>query len=188
MPNPYVDPFKLPVSLNLPELSVPDSPIPSDFATGKYDKIGDLYVPTTVVPDYGKGYTGQGDDFYTGHEYGTYTGVGEDGNPTYSRSVSLSGIKTHSNGLRSADLRPGKDRAKSNYDYTNAQANTERARTEWQGTAGNREADIMTWAREWMKNPANAGRSQSEMLADYNNIIDSMYAFKEVKATNILWS
>jgi len=117
------------------------------------------------TPNYGTGYTSSID--YSNKEYGT------------TNKVNLSQIQKSNAGLRSKTLYP--KHGSKEYDFTDAQANTDRARKAWQANASNRTADFMNWVTNWRtKNP---NGTQADMLADYNRLIDQMYLYKREMGT-----
>lgn len=124
-----------------------------------------ILTPEQLAAMYGTGYKGLGKDFeYEGDEYGVIGG-----------KVDLSAIYDHNAALRSKKLTTP-HRAEG-YDYTDAQANTDRARAQWQA-AGNREADFLNYVRNYKAEHPNA--TAQEILGAYNNDIDSQYQFKRL--------
>lgn len=144
--------------IKLPELNLPSLP----FGVGR-DPLLNLNYEYT--PNYGTGYTSSLD--YSNKEYGT------------TERVNLSAIQRANAGRRDAALHP--KHLEEGYDYSNAQANTDRARAQWQSDATNRTTDFMNWAREWQKNNPNG--TQADMLAAYNELIDQMYTYKRQMGT-----
>nr|DAU84777.1 MAG TPA: hypothetical protein [Caudoviricetes sp.] len=115
--------------------------------------------------NYGTGYTSSLD--YSNKEYGT------------TNKVSLSQIQRSNAGLRSKTLYPV--HGNKEYDFTDAQANTDRARTKWQANAENRTNDFLNWVTNWRK--SNPNGTQADMIGAYNTLIDKMYKYKREMAT-----
>ena len=94
----------------------------------------------------------------------------------YGRSspVNIIGIKNARNNARDTNLWPTVNRE--NSDYTNAQKNTDVARAKWQAIPGAREVALLNYASKWLKDNPNG--TVDQMLANYNNSIDSMYQYK----------
>lgn len=122
-------------------------------------------TPASTTKNYGTNYTSDLD--YSNGEYGT------------TKQVNLTGILNANAKLRDKNLAPAHQAE--GYDYYNAQANTDKARKSWQD-AGNREKDFMAWAVKWQSEHPNG--TQSDMLADYNKLIDSMYQYKHEMGTD----
>lgn len=159
--NPFIT--KKPIfGFDVPELTMPEIKLP--FSSGRYP--GGL--PTKTVKNFGSGYTSEMS--YENGEYGT-TG-----------KVNISKIAASDAGLRDKALLPAHKQA--GYDYADAQANTDRARQSWQADPTNRTKDFMSWARAWYQTEGNQGKSQQDMLADYNRLIDSQYAYKHEMGTD----
>lgn len=91
-----------------------------------------------------------------------------------SSPVNIIGIKNARNNARDTNLWPTVNRE--NSDYTNAQKNTDVARAKWQAIPGAREVALLNYASKWLKDNPNGTIDQ--MLANYNNSIDSMYQYK----------
>lgn len=122
-----------------------------------------------VKKNFGLGYTPLTID-YTTKEYGSST------------PISLSAIQAANAGKRPAPGQLTTLHKADGYKYDDAQYNTDEARKAWQNVEGSRTADFMTWAREYLgKNP---GASQEQMIAAYNQAIDSQYQFKRDVAAN----
>lgn len=115
--------------------------------------------------NYGTGYTSSLD--YSNKEYGT------------TNKVSLSQIQRSNAGLRSKTLYPV--HGNKEYDFTDAQANTDRARTKWQDNPENRTNDFLNWVTNWRK--SNPNGTQADMIGAYNTLIDKMYKYKREMAT-----
>lgn len=115
--------------------------------------------------NYGTGYTSNMS--YANREYGT------------TAKVNISAISTADGSKRSNKLKTA--HGQQGYDYTDAQANTDAARKAWQSVEGNREKDFMNWVRWYIGEHPNA--TQGEMLAAYNQAIDSQYQYKHEMGT-----
>lgn len=109
--------------------------------------------------NYGTGY--ETDLNYDNGEYGT------------TNKVNIQDIYKGNPNLRASTLNT--PHAAEGYDYNDAQANTTRMRQLWQ-SKNLRNQDFYNWAQNWYAR--NPGKTQSDMLRDYNNAIDSMYRFK----------
>lgn len=115
--------------------------------------------------NYGTGYTSSLD--YSNREYGT------------TNKVSLSQIQRANARLRSKTLYPV--HGDKEYDFTDAQANTDRARAKWQANTENRTNDFLNWVTNWRK--SNPNGTQADMIGAYNTLIDNMYKYKREMAT-----
>lgn len=158
LPNVY-NPFSKGLStLNMkaPELTRPDYK----------PAIGETPMQYTSTPNYGTGYSSNRD--YSNKEYGT------------TNKVNLSGIKAANAKLRDRALHP--EHMAPQYDYTDAQSNTDKVRGIWQSNPDNRTNDLMRWVSAWAKE--NPGKSQLDMLAAYNRQIDKMYDYKRTMGTD----
>lgn len=165
VPSFTVNPFitKKPIfGFDVPELTMPEKQPP--FNSGLY--LGGL--PAKTVRNYGSGYTSEMS--YDNGEYGT------------TEKVNISKIESSDARLRDKALVTAHKQA--GYDYTDAQANTDRARQSWQADPTNRTKDFMSWAKAWYQTEGNKGKSQQDMLADYNRLIDSQYAYKHEMGTD----
>ncbi len=148
-------------ALTVPGFTMPEFKTPSlPFGVGR-DPLKYKYTP-----NYGTGYTSSRN--YDNGEYGT------------TEKVDLSAIRTANAGRRDKALHPL--HLAEGYDYSDAQANTNRARQQWQSDANNRTADFMSWAKSWRQ--ANPNGTQADMLAAYNSLIDQMYDYKREMATS----
>lgn len=145
------------LNMSAPQLTKPDVSLPFDN--------GNRPIQYTSTPNYGTGYSSNRD--YSNKEYGT------------TNKVNLSGIKAANAKLRDRALHP--EHMAPQYDYTDAQANTDKVRGIWQSNPNNRTNDLMRWVSAWAKE--NPGQSQLKMLADYNRQIDKMYDYKRAMGT-----
>lgn len=130
-------------------------------------------TPKPFIRDYGVGYKGNESDYYTGREYGT--------GGTKNR-INLSAIEKADASKRSPSLRP--DHGGDTYDYTDAQTNTDIARSMWQNADGSRERDFANWTINWVLNAANNSATKGDYIGAYNTLIDGQYAFKRDAAAN----
>lgn len=155
---------KSPLELSVPELKLPELNLP--FTVRRNLEQNKNTLQYTSTPNYGTGYTSSRD--YSNGEYGT------------TDKVNISAIRDANAGRRDRALHP--KHLADNYNYGDAQGNTDRARSVWQSNASNRTTDFMTWVRNWRtKNP---NGTQADMLAAYNNLIDSMYDYKREMGTS----